>query len=363
MLGLKKSTAHLFVLIISLSFCVGCETVSYYSQAVTGQLSLLAARQDIDKLMNSEESPASHINDETKQRLRSVLALRHFARESLALPVGNTFSSYVDLHAQSAKDNYVVWNVFAAPALSIEAKSWCYPIAGCAEYRGYFSREKAQAYADRLAKEGFDTYVAGVKAYSTLGWFADPVLSSFLSYSDSALAGLIFHELAHKVMYVSGDTEFNESFATVVEREGVRRWVQMRDAPEQLKEFEQRKQLHQEFVALIAALRERLGTLYESDIPDADKLVQKTALFTDMQSKFAAFAAQHDGAKRYQGWLKQLDSNAKLVPINSYNRWVNALTHLFEQSDGDFALFYSRVESLANQTATDREASLKSLDR
>lgn len=353
--------AAIFLMSIA-TLCSSCETISYYSQAVSGQFSLLAARQSITKVIDAKALEATPSSTETAAKLRSVLEMRTFAETMLMLPVGKTFSSYVDLHASRDEDNYIVWNVFAAPALSVDAKSWCYLIAGCAAYRGYFSKQEAQAYALRLQEQGLDTYVAGVRAYSTLGWFADPVLSSFLGYSEAALAGLIFHELAHKVVYVGGDTEFNESFATVVEREGLRRWLALHSKPEQMLMYEKRKRLHADFVTLIEGLRERLKEVYQSAINDEQKLAEKKALFAGMQQTIVATLQQPD-ASRYGRWVKQLDNNAKLVPINSYNRWVPALTMLFEQSSHDFALFYAQAELLANQSDTERETNLLQLSQ
>lgn len=207
--------AHWGKLILVALFCttlVACESISYYSQAVNGQLFLLRHRQDIQDLIDDAATPV-----ELGDKLAVVLSIREFAEQSLGLPVQGNFATYVDLQRQ-----FVVWNVFATPEFSMGPVTWCYPIAGCVSYRGYFDESDARTFADKTRQDGFDVYVGGVAAYSTLGWFDDSLLNTVIGREDYQLASLIFHELAHQQVYVKGDTDFNESFATAVEREGLR---------------------------------------------------------------------------------------------------------------------------------------------
>jgi predicted aminopeptidase len=199
------------LLLVSL-LLLACETVGYYSQAVRGQLAIVLGRQDIERLLQDET-----LDPLLAERFHELLSIREFAASELALPVAGNYSSYVDLGRE-----HVVWNVFAAPEFSVDPLNWCYPIAGCVSYRGYFSKQAASRYAGQLADEGYDVYTGGVDAYSTLGWFDDSLLSTVLDRDSYQLAGLIFHELAHQVLYLPGDTTFNESFATAVERAGWR---------------------------------------------------------------------------------------------------------------------------------------------
>jgi predicted aminopeptidase len=228
--------------------------VSYYSQAARGQLAILTSREKIEGLLQDPQLPA-----ELREQFELVLQIREFAAQELQLPVADNYSTYVDLGRE-----HVVWNVFAAPEFSTQAVNWCYPIAGCVSYRGYFSESSAEAYARELEQAGFDVYTGGVDAYSTLGWFDDSLLSSVVNRSDHQLAGLIFHELAHQVVFAPGDTTFNESFATAVEREGIRRWAQALGKQQLYLDAEQNLARQAEFVALISHWQEQFEVLYSS---------------------------------------------------------------------------------------------------
>ena len=203
---------------------ISCETVSYYTQAARGQMAIVFGRQDIQHLLESDDLPT-----DLREKFSAVLDIRDFAAEELLLPVGDNYQTYVDLERE-----HVVWNVFAAPEFSTEPVNWCYPIAGCVAYRGYFSETAALKFAAEWERRGFDVYTGGVDAYSTLGWFEDSLLSTVMRRPDYQLAALIFHELAHQVAYVPGDTTFNESFATAVEREGLRRWLRSEEHTSEL---------------------------------------------------------------------------------------------------------------------------------
>ena len=222
---------------------------------------MLNDRQAIAQLIEDPNTPV-----DLKTQLQLVLELRAFAQSELQLPVEGQYSHYVNLERHA-----VVWNVFVAPELSLEPKTWCYPIAGCAAYRGYFSEQGAREYAVEFADEGYDTYVGGVAAYSTLGWFNDPVLNTFVYWEEPQLADLIFHELAHQLLYVPGDTQFNESFATTVAMEGVQRWMQKRNNTEQYEKYLQGRAQQEDFIHMLGRCRERLVRVYQGclDSPGA----------------------------------------------------------------------------------------------
>ena len=222
---------------------ISCETVSYYTQAARGQMAIVFGREDIQRLLESDDLPT-----DLREKFSAVLDIRDFAAQELLLPVGDNYQTYVDLGRE-----HVVWNVFAAAEFSTEAVNWCYPIAGCVAYRGYFSEAAALKFAAEWERRGFDVYIGGVDAYSTLGWFEDSLLSTVLSRPDYQLAGLIFHELAHQVAYVPGDTTFNESFATAVEREGLRRWLLDSDQAATIATARSSRERQQQFVELVTS--------------------------------------------------------------------------------------------------------------
>lgn len=347
------------VLILSIFFVLsGCESLSYYSQAAKGQMSLLLKRQKITPLLADTDN---NLSPRKQRQLALVLEIRQFAEQQLQLPVGKAYESYADI-----TNPYVVWNVFSADPLSVEAKQWCYPIIGCASYRGYFNEQAAQQYADKMQRQGLETYVAGVRAYSTLGWFNDPVLSTFLDYSDIDLAALLFHELAHRVIYIPGDTDFNESFATAIELAGVEYWFHYRSQTanetehaalqQQLGKYKLRQQTQKLFVELVAETRHKLSAIYSDPIYDEQtKLRLKSETFEQLVNDIDLFAQQrsaaldvnsHDKANTvavrhfYSNWSKDIN-NAKLLPVNSYYRWLPAIS---QQLDRQFNTFSCQLE-------------------
>lgn len=324
----------------------GCETVGFYAQAASGQLSLLGKRQPIDELIVAPDTPAL-----LRSQLELVLRLRDFAEDSLHLPLNDQYSDYADLQR-----DYVVWNVFVAPELSLQAKTWCFPIAGCVAYRGYFSEQAARNFADDMAAAGFDTYVAGVTAYSTLGWMRDPVLNTFVSLPEPQLADLIFHELAHQLLYVPGDTLFNESFATTVAVEGVRRWLHARGAAPEYARYLESLERQSDFTQLLARYRESLETVYRSDMGDAEKRREKTRLITELREEYPLLEQSWGGVPVYRAWIDGPVNNARLNAVSLYHGLVPALQRLLAGEDGDLPAFYRRCRQLAElDTAARRE--------
>lgn len=340
-----------------------CGSVRYYSQAVWGGADVLVKRRSIDRLL--EPGRADVVAASTRERLRLAVEIRDFASRELGLPENKSYRSYADLGRP-----YAVWNVVAVPGLSLEPKTWCYPFAGCASYRGYFNERVAHGYGDRLSAEGYDVRVGGVAAYSTLGWFADPVLSTFLDYADADLAALIFHELAHQVVYVKGDSVFNESFATAVEVAGVRRWLGSLGRSEELAAFERARQQRRDLNGFLLDVRGDLETIYGSEESDERKLARKAEVFRSLTARYrrelvpvrrsGEDGVASGGDPDWGAWLGRLN-NADLVSVATYNDLVPAFRVLLEASGGNFPAFYAEVERLAELEAEDRRRKLAAL--
>ena len=331
----------------------GCETLGYYAQSIDGHLRLMNGREPIDELVEAEDTPET-----LRGRLRLVEEIRDFASRDLQLPENGSYRSYVDIGR-----SHVVWSVVAAPELSLEPKTWCFPFAGCVSYRGYFSREKARAFGDRLADEGFDVHVGGVAAYSTLGWFDDPLPSSVIQWPEYELAGLIFHELAHQVVYVTDDSGFNEAFAVTVEREGVRRWLAAQGSIELVEAYSRSERLQDEFLGLVFATRERLETVYGSALPEAEKRREKTRIFADMRSRYQPLKAKWAGDARYDRWFAGGLNNARMASVVTYHDLAAGFAAMLARREGDLAAFYAEVKALAKQPRQERRKRLQSLDR
>jgi predicted aminopeptidase len=313
----------------------GCETASYYAQAVGGQMSLLYHARSVDSWLEDKSTPP-----ELRARLQTAQRVRDFASRELGLPDNGSYHSYADLGRP-----YVVWNVYSAGEFSVEPKSECFPVAGCVSYRGFFSEEEAKRHAEKLRAAGNDVYVAGVAAYSTLGWFDDPLLSTFIEYPDTQLARLLFHELAHQLIYAKGDTMFNESFAVVVEEEGVRRWLDAAGRGMELEKFRALQVRKREFATRIKDTRERLRAIYASGIPREQMLEQKKAEFDRLRAA-------------YGNIIPADANNGFLVSIALYTEMVPALERELAASKGDIGEFYKRAGKLAGLKKDERHAAL-----
>ncbi len=271
------------VLVVSLCLLVfGCADIAYYAQATEGQMRLMAATRPISDVV---KDPAT--DPVLRQQLQQEIAIREFASRELALPDNGSYRSYADLGRP-----YVVWNVFAAPEFSMELQQWCMIFAGCVNYRGYYDKNDAELYAGKLSQAGADTYVGGVSAYSTLGYFNDPVLNTFLRYGDTEVAHIIFHELAHQLVYAKGDSAFNESFATTVEDEGMRRWLKMSGSPERLRDFEKQQQYSAQFHQLVEESRDKLRAVYASSLAPDEMRRAKLAVITEMKHSLRRFESE-----------------------------------------------------------------------
>jgi len=332
----------------------GCSTLDYYTHSIGGHLSLLRAARPVPQWMEAPDTPAA-----LKERLALTQRIRDYAIAELKEPDNASYRRYADLHRNAA-----VWNVVAAPELSLTLKTWCFPVVGCVGYRGYFDQAKAEAFADELKRDGLEVSVYPVPAYSTLGalpgdFFSDPLLSTFIRFPEGELARLIFHELAHQVAYASGDTEFNESFATAVERIGGSRWLRDHASAQAREEYEQYDGRRRDFRALTQRYRQRLDTLYKSDATDEVKRQGKAQLMAELRRDYEAMkASSWGGYSGYDGWFARAN-NASFGVLAAYTELVPSFEKLFERDGGDFQRFYADVKRIAAlPTKVDRRAAL-----
>ena len=279
------------LIVLSVLLLHGCSNFGYYLQAAGGHLEVLAKSRPIDDLV---ADPAT--DPELKRKLKLVLDSRNFAIHDLDLPDNGSYLKYVDLNR-----TFAVWNVFAAPELSLTPKTWCFMIIGCVSYRGYFNRDRATAFAAELREQGYDVYVGGATAYSTLGWFSDPVLNTVLKRSDAEITGVVFHELAHQQLYVKNDSAFNESFAVTVELEGVRRWLALHKDSGKFETYERSINRREEFVALVLKYRDQLNAMYGSSLPDNDKRQRKKDVFAGLRENYQTLKQSWGGYGGYDG--------------------------------------------------------------
>ena len=289
-----------------------------------------------------------------RERLELAVEIRTFASRDLGLPDNDSYRSYADLGRPS-----VVWNVYANPPLSIEARTWCPPVAGCVGYLGFFSEAAARERAAELKAEGLDVLVGGVPAYSTLGWFADPILNTFINWPEEELAKLIFHELSHQVVYAKGDTEFNESFATAVEQIGVRRWLTQRGKAGVIARLELSERMNADFAMLVLKYRAALVALYAGEGSDADKLARKRVQIDTMRAEHQRIKAERwNGATGYDGWFSREINNASFASVGFYRGLVPGFLGVFKAQEDDLTRFYAEVRKLSQQSLAERRAVL-----
>ncbi len=342
----------LMVPIIACSL-IGCETLKYYGHVSKGHLSLINAREPIDNFIDSEET-----DEKVKQKLRLVKEARHLASDIMGLPKNDSYLSYVELER-----DHVIWNVFAAPEFDLSPYTRCFPFVGCLSYQGYFSKTLAENKAAKLSGKGYDTYVGGVTAYSTLGWFDDPMLSTMIRRNDLSLVGLIFHELAHQHLYIQDDTAFNESFATAVELEGIRIWLEKTGAhQEDYQNYQVRRQRHRQFIRLLLDKREQLETIYASNIDEAAMRQQKDQALQSLHQEFYALRdAKWNGYSGYDRWFDKPINNARLIPVSLYHDWVPAFQILLKKHNYHYEAFYTEVRELGKKPKEERINILKAL--
>ena len=329
----------------------GCSTLGYYTHVGMGQLNLMRARVPVSEVAQDPSTAPR-----TRQQLQLARQMMAFAQDHLQLPGDGRYAAYVELQRP-----YVVWNVFAAGPLSLDTDQWCYPVVGCAPYRGYFSEQAAQRAAQRFSDRGREVYVGGVPAYSTLGWFDDPLLSTFLHWPESDLAALLFHELAHSKIWVDSDVAFNESFATFVARQGLHSWHETRGSMADYRHWLAQRAQWQRLSGLLVQAKQVLSEIYadESGLSEQGMLAAKAQVLADLQR---CYHAQRPalGAGRYDALMQQVN-NAFLLSVGTYNEWVPAFAALFERVEGEWVLFYDAVNALADLSEEDRLSALRQL--
>jgi predicted aminopeptidase len=348
---MKRVALLLALLAIAGTVLAGCSAGAYYWQAFNGQMEVRRLSRPVDEVI-AEPGTTSEI----RSRLEYARTARDFASTALNLPDNRSYRLYADL-----KRSYVVWNVFAAPALSLRLETHCFPIAGCVSYRGYFSEAAADAYAADLRAKGLDVYTGGVPAYSTLGWFDDPLLNTFMRYPELEIARLIFHELGHQVVYVQGDSTFNESFATTVEEEGLRRWMAGHATPAQKAQYAAFDERRAQVMALLRGTREKLAKVYAESASKEQGQVAKRAVLDETRAQYAQLKAGWGGYSGYDAFLLKDLNNAKLGSIATYTQDVPAFTALLKRENGDLPRFYAQVKELAALSKEERDRRLAEL--
>ncbi len=327
--------------LISSATC-GC----YLLESAQGQLALMAKREPLSRVIERPATSAA-----LRTQLEQARLIRDFASRNLGLPDNGSYRSYADVGRR-----YVVWNVVAAPEFSVDPKQWCFPIVGCVAYRGYFVERRARAFAATMRARDFDVAVGGVAAYSTLGHFDDPILNTMVGWDDVELAGIVFHELTHQLLYVSGDASFNEALATTVEEEGVRRWLMSQHREADLAEHLVQQAHYLEVIGLLRHTRRVLDALYASEADASRMRERKHAAFDDLRASYAALKAQWRGAGPFDSWFAGDLNNAHLASIATYYDCVPGFQRELARVGGELEAFYRRVRELANLDRTVRDA-------
>ncbi|MGH8292159.1 MAG: aminopeptidase [Gammaproteobacteria bacterium] len=350
MLTAMRRATRMFPLLLTLALG-GCALPGYYAQAVNGELSLLSARVPIRRLLASPETPAA-----LKTRLQLAAEIRRYASAQLGLPRNGSYMSYVALDRP-----YVSWDVFATRPFSLQPLTWCFVIAGCVPYRGYFRQAAAEAFAAKLRAQGDDVHIGGVPAFSTLGWFDDPLLSSMLGWGDTTLANFIFHELAHQELYLKGDADFNESFAVTVADVGVRRWLAATGRESELPAYATGQRHSHMIVLLVDTARGQLAELYASGESPAVMAERKQQIFAQLRQSYTVLRPQLGTDTGYDRFFRGPLNNASLLTVTTYTRWVPAFRALLAQQGGDLPDFYAAVKRLMRLPTIERDAALQKL--
>lgn len=336
-----KNNLQLLLLGATLLTLSGCSTIGYYGQSIIGHNRLMMAREPIDKVLKTADP-------ELKVKLETAKQLRQFAVDELSLPDNTSYSTYVDLDR-----DYPVWSVVAAEEFSLSPKSWCYPVIGCASYRGYFSKDKANEYAKSLQAQGFETHVGAAIAYSTLGWFSDPLLPSMMRSGEAGLAENMFHELTHQVLYVNGNSAFNEAFASVVGEQGAIRWLQANN-PDQMSAYQQRLKISAEFNALLNQTKAQLAELYAQDIADQQKRDQKQQVIEQLFDNYSELKqSQWNGRGIYDRWFETPITNARLAAISTYRDQMPRLNALLIECENDFQRYFDLLSAASKRFSAD----------
>lgn len=331
---LSAEAIHTLFLLLLVGLAGGCATIEYANQAWQGQRAVIRDSVSIsDILQDSTADP------QLQSRLATALQARRFASGSLGLPDNPSYTRYTALPR-----TYVVWNLFITPAFSLEPVEHCYLVAGCVAYKGYFDEQRAHQEAQTWRDQGMDVYVGGVPAYSTLGWYDDPLLSSMMHWDDDYVAKLIFHELAHQQFYIKDDTAFNESFASFVGQEGLHQWRASRGLPPPDLALDRRQK---QLTDLVLAARDDLAAIYARELDEREKRTTKDERFARLRADYQALRDREwDGDAGFDAWFGDSLNNAALLPFGLYDQWVPAFAELFRQQGEDWPAFYAAVAAL-----------------
>lgn len=329
----------------ALLLVTGCAEISYYMQSVDGHLSIVHNKKDIEDLIADKNT-----DKKLAKRLQLVRGIRQFAIDELALPDSGSYTDYADLGR-----NFVLKNLFAAEAFSIKPKQWCYPVIGCAGYRGYFNEQQLERFSNELKQQGYDIYIANVPAYSTLGWFNDPVLNTFIYWPDYLLAGLIFHELSHQHVYVDGDSQFNESFAVAVQQSGVEIWLTSNGELDKLNKYRQHINNRKQVIQLIIRSREELKDIYATTMQLPEKKAAKEQAIEKLKSQYQDMSAGFDVPDGFSRWFGGDINNARLASISTYYAYVPAFKNLLKQNNNNFTAFLGQVKAISELSVEQRK--------
>lgn len=339
--------AAVFLLVLFL--VQGCAEMGYYYQSASGHMALMTGMEDIEGLLAEGE-----LTDKRQKQLRQAQDIRRYATERLELPDNESYTSYIELGRP-----YAVWSVVATEPYSMSPKEWCFPVVGCVTYKGYFTQQDAEAYATELKQQGMDVYVGGVQAYSTLGWFDDPIVSSMLDRGDILLAEVVFHELAHQKLYFKDDTDFNEAFATVVGEYGVRQWLAETN-PEALGRYERWLNQKDDFIHLLRQTSTELKDVYRR-YEDEDVLQrEKTLTIERLKQRYEHMKQRWNGKLAYDKWFDKPVNNARLATVAVYRDLVPEFARWLDACDGHFPAFYGQMLRLKNLDHDERLSVLKS---
>ncbi len=345
--GLRRFIAVLSVVIAT----SGCSTIEYYRHALSGQIEIWRKQEPIAAIL-ARDTLATGLRD----KLVYAVNARDFAFDRLELPDNGSYRDYVDLER-----DFVIWNVFVAPELSLVPIESCYPLIGCFDYRGFFAEERAKRYAENLRQQGYDVFIGGVSAYSTLGWLDDPILSSTLKWEKARIAEIIFHELAHEQLYVKDDTTFNESFAMTVATAGLQLWIPLQRGDLSKVEIERARE--EQFVALVLRFRTELENVYASAISDPDKRTAKKDVLARLDAEYKLLKASWDDDSSYDDWMGSDLNNAKIASVSTYHDHVAAFISILKQHEYNFSTFYAAVHRLAKLEPMERSACLNAITK
>ncbi|CAG1003745.1 MAG: aminopeptidase [Rhizobiaceae bacterium] len=334
---MKRAYLRLVAVMGMVAGLTGCTSVSYYAESLNGHINIMAARRDVGKLIADPATPRA-----LRGRLATATSIRQFATDELDLPDNDSYRDFVDIGR-----DYVTLAVYAAPEFALAPQLWCFAVFGCVPYKGYFSEKSAAEEAAGLKRKGFDVHVAGVIAYSTLGWSSDPLLSTMLGDNEAYLAAMVFHELAHQRVYVEGDSAFNEAFAVAVETTGVEKWLRAAGDAAGLRRYEAERGRQADFLALVSQARDELRGVYGAAHPPDWKRAAKAAAIERLRERYRRVRdGRWGGYRGYDGWFDAPVNNAKLAATSVYSDRVPAFLRLFELCSGDYPRFYEAVRRI-----------------